>query len=422
MKKFFTLILLSVLTVSANAAINIYVQCEQAPYIWWWGQTPAGSIADLDGKNWPGTYVFTETYTHPDTGESFWKYTFPEEVKSISFCLNNGMPGDDCRQTTDINAVTSDRYFVLGKWSEDGSKITPTDVTEDYAEVPDATITSCGISGNHNDWADAAISAVEAGKSYSFTATPTSVGTTEWQFKFRPNGQWIGYGDVAYDGGAAPEWLTNADGNFAVNFSESNIKSVTFTLTWGGGKDATKNWTLKAEAEFNEGEAPDAVITACGISGNHNGWALPDGSALTVVEDGKTYSFTAAAADITLPGDANNVWQFKFRPNNDAWLGYADFAYDGGEAPAWLTNADGNFGINFTESNITSVTFTLTWGGGKSASKNWTLKAEATIATGISSVKSSTVNTAAMFNLQGQRVQQGFRGIAVVGGRKVMVK
>ena len=55
MKKIFTLILMSVMTVAAHAAINIYVQCENAPYIWWWSEVPAGSIAapEADGA-WPG--------------------------------------------------------------------------------------------------------------------------------------------------------------------------------------------------------------------------------------------------------------------------------------------------------------------------------------------------------------------------------
>jgi len=418
MKKIFTLILMSVMTVAAHAAINIYVQCENAPYIWWWSEVPAGSIAapEADGA-WPGTHVFTEKYTHPETQETFWKYTFPEEVTQISFCLNNGDP-DNTRQTNDINGVTSDRYFVLGAWSEDGSKIDPEDVTEDYIEVPDAEITSCGISGNHNGWdlpEGSELTVVEAGKKYSFAATAEQIGVSEWEFKFRPNGLWLGYGEFAFDGGAAPEWLTDKGGNFFVNFAESNIKSVTFTLTWGGGKDASKNWTLKAEAEFNEGEAPDAEITSCGISGNHNGWGLPEGSDLTVVEAGKVYSFTATAEQIGVA-----EWEFKFRPN-ELWLGYADFAYDGGAAPEWLTENGGNFFVNFTESNIESVTFTLTWGGGKSASKNWTLKAEATFSTGIKSLKNNAKSTV-MYNLQGQRVQEGYRGLVIMNGRKVVMK
>ena len=411
---------MSVMTVAAHAAINIYVQCDQAPYIWWWGQSPEGSIAnaETDEIKWPGTYVFTETFTHPDTGEKFWKYTFPEEVKSISFCLNNGLSGSDCRQTTDISGVTSDRYFVIDAWSTDGSKITPTDVTADYIDVADAEIVSMGISGNHNGWGlpeGSDLTVVEAGKKYSFNATPESLGVTEWEFKFRPNGAWIGYGDVAFDGGSAPEWLTDKGGNFFVNFTESNIKSVTFTLTWGGGLDASKNWTVKAEAEFNEGEAPDAEITSMGISGNHNEWASStDG--ITVVEAGKKYSFAANATDLGV-----TEWEFKFRPN-DLWLGYGDVAYDGGSAPEWLTDKGGNFCIDLATNNITSVTITLTWGGGKSATKNWTVKAEA-IATGITNVKSNVAaKTAAIYNLQGQRIDQNYRGIAIMDGRKVVMK
>ena len=412
MKKIFTLMIMCVLAIAAQAKITIYVQCETAPFLWSWG---ASDGVDYNVGTWPGTLQFTEKFTHPDTGETFWAYAFPDAVTQISFLFNNGET--PTKQTDNVNGVTSDRYFILA-WDDGEGNVSLQDITEDYIEVPDAEITSCGISGSHNEWGlpeGSDLTVVEAGKVYSFTATPADLGVTEWEFKFRPNELWLGYGDFAYDP-SAPEWLTDKGGNFFINFAESNIKSVTFTLTWGGGKDASKNWTLKAEATFNEGEAPDAEITSCGISGNHNGWDLPEGSELTVVEAGKVYSLKANAADLGV-----TEWELKFRPNG-LWLGYADFAYDGGTAPEWLTNKDGNFCINFTESNIEAVAFTLTWGGGKSASKNWTLKAEATIATGISNVMSNVSTNAAIYNLQGQRVMDNFRGIAIKNGRKVIVK
>ena len=413
MKKIFTLMIMCVLAVAAQAKITIYVKCTTAPFLWTWDAE--GGTFDNVGE-WPGTLQLTDQFTDPDDGEKYWMYAFPDEITKISFLFNNGEK--PTKQTENVNGATTDRYFEL-TWDDGEGNVVLTDITENFIDLPDAEITSCGVSGNHSndDWKTITeMTAVEAGKSYSFTATPTSLGLSEWEFKFRPNGLWVGYGDVTFDGDATPEWLVNQNGNFFVNFNESNIKSVTFTLTWGGGKDASKNWTLKAEAEFNEGEAPDAEITSCGISGNHNGWGLPEGSELTVVEAGKIYSFTANAADLGV-----TEWSFKFRPNG-AWLGYADFAYDGGTAPEWLTSDnDGNFYINFTESNIQSVTFTLTWGGGKSASANWTLSAEA-ITTGIENVKSNVKANAAIFNLQGQRVTSSFRGIAIKNGRKMIVK
>ena len=290
MKKIFTLMVMCVLAIAAQAKITIYVQSETAPFLWTWGAV--GGTFDNVG-DWPGTLQMTEKFTHPDTGETFWMYSFPDEITSINFLFNNG-DADNTRQSEDINGVTSDRYFILGAWPEENVKITPQDITEDYIEVPDAEITSCGISGNHN------------------------------------------------------------------------------------------------------------------------GWELPEGSDLTVVEAGKKYSFTATAEEIGVA-----EWEFKFR-HNELWLGYGEFSYDP-EAPEWLTDKGGNFCVNFTESNIESVTFTLTWGGGKSASKNWTLKAEATFSTGIKSVKNNTKNVA-MYNLQGQRVQEGFRGVVIMNGRKVVMK
>lgn len=412
MKKIFTLMMMCVLAIAAQAKITIYVQCETAPFLWTWGAV--GGTFDNVG-DWPGTLQLTDKYTHPDTGESFWMYSFPDEITQISFLFNNG-EASGTKQTGDVSGVTSDRYFILS-WDDGEGNVSLQDVTEDYIEVPDAEITSCGISGNHNGWdlpEGSDLTVVEAGKVYSFTATAETLGVTEWEFKFRPNGLWLGYGDFNFDP-AAPEWLTDKSGNFFVSFTESNIKSVTFTLTWGGGKDASKNWTLKADATFNDGEAPDAEITSCGISGNHNGWGLPEGSDLTVVEAGKVYSFTAKASEIGV-----NEWEFKFRPN-ELWLGYTDFNYDPA-APEWLQDKGGNFFINFAESNLDVVTFTLTWGGGKSAGKNWTLKAEAGSPESVNSLKSNFTANSAVYNLQGQRVKANFRGIAIKNGRKVVIK
>jgi len=411
MKKLFTLLMMCTLAIAAQAKITIYVQCETAPFLWTWGAK--GGTFENQGE-WPGTLQLTEKYTHPDTGEQFWMYAFPDEITEISFLFNNGEAAGT-KQTENINGASSDRYFSLA-WDDGEGNVSLTDITEDYIDVPDAVITSCGISGNHNGWAlpeGSELTVVEAGKVYSFTATAEEIGVAEWEFKFRPNELWVGYGEFAFDGGAAPEWLTDKGGNFAVSLTESNIKSVSFTLTWGGGKDASKNWTLKAEATFNEGEAPDAQITFCGISGNHNGWGLPDGSELTVVEAGKVYSFTATAEAIGVA-----EWEFKFRPN-ELWVGYDDVEYDP-SAPEWLGNKGGNFFINFTESNIQAVAFTLTWGGGKSASKNWTLKAEAT--SGIQNVKLNNTNANVIFNLKGQRVNANYRGIAIKNGHKMIVK
>ncbi len=424
MKKFFTLIVMCVMAVAANANIKIYVQSETAPFVWWWGAAVAegtDAFGDPEG-DWPGTYQLTEEYTHPDTGDKFWVWSLPENVTSISFLFNNG-DKDKTRQTTDIKSVTTDRYFILGAWPEADEKITAEDVTADYSdvEIPDAEITSMGLSGNHNGWGSdlgegVTVETVEAGKIYKVIVDTKDFTNKAWEFKFRPNGEWAGVSNIAYDG-EQPAWLGGTD-NFAIDLNTAGYSVFTFTLTWGGGKLPGENWSMKAEASGATDivVVPDAEITSMGLSGNHNGWGdeLGDGVTIETVEAGKTYKVTVDTKDF-----AEKAWQFKFRPNGE-WAGVSNIAYDG-EQPAWLGGTD-NFAIDLETAGFSVFTFTLTWGGGKKAGENWTMKAEATGATGISTVKFFNATTNALYNLQGQRVQAGFRGIAIKNGRKFMVK
>jgi len=313
MKKIFTLIVMCVLAISAQAKITIYVQCETAPFLWTWGAV--GGTFDNVG-DWPGTLQLTDKFTHPDTGEEFWMYAFPEEITQISFLFNDG--NTPTKQTGDIKEVTTDRYFILA-WDDGAGNVSCQDVTEDYIEIPDAEVTSMGISGNHNGWEDPStvqFEVVEAGKTFKYTINPAELVFDDiaWKFKFRPNQtSWLGFWDVYY-------------------------------------------WD---QPDAETGVVPDPV-------------------------EGKTAM---------------------------------------SQAPEWLQEDGGNFMIDTDTYKADSFTFTLTWGGGKLASENWTLTAEAqNLVTGIKNVKTTKVSDAAIYNLQGQRVDGNFRGIAIQNGKKVVLK
>ena len=262
MKKFFTLLALMVMAISVQAAITIYVKCETAPYIWSWGSSDG---VDYNVGAWPGTNQLTEKYVHPDTGETFWTWTFAETVESINFLFNNG-EASGTKKTDDINGVKTERWFLLS-WDDGSGNVVCEDVTEDYSdiEIPDAEINTVALVGNHNSWSadDAAqFSVVEAGKVFQKVIDLTEVSVDEnlWQFKFRPNGQdWVGYWDVYYDEipvegkvskEEAPTWLgVSNDGNFLIDLEEGTSEKIfTITVTWNGGKEAGKNWGFQMEA------------------------------------------------------------------------------------------------------------------------------------------------------------------------------
>ena len=310
MKKIFTLLALCIFAISANA-FSVFVKCDTAPFIWWWG-LPAGQNSE-DLASWPGTFQFTETWTDTETGDVFWKWTFDASVEKVSFLLNNGDPAAT-KQTGNITGITTDSYFILS-WDDGEGGVALEDITEEYVEVPDAQIDRVTLKGNHNGW--------------------SSTG---------------------------------------------------------------------------------------------------EGNEFSVVEAGKTFKITVNTANYSID---ENLWQFKFCPNDDAWVGYWEVYYNDADdpdpedgrapkstAPAWLSVKDGNFLIDLENTALTDKNFTFiaTWNGGKKADKNWTFTAT-NDATGIATIKAlNTVSNAPIYNLQGQRVDGNYRGIAIQNGRKVVVK
>ncbi len=308
MKKIFTLLALCVLAISAQAQITIYVKCETAPYLWTWGSPMNEYNSNGETDPWPGTWQMTETYTYPDTGESFWKYTFPEGSYPINMLFNNG-DSEAIKQTSDITSVRTDRYFILS-WDDGEGNVSLEDVTEDYSDVviPDAEVESVMLVGNHNGWnsENQAFEVVEAGKSFKITVNYADISADEnlWQFKFRPNAQeWVGYWDVYYDEepvegkspkSDAPSWLgVSNDGNFQIDLEDAIATSFTFTATWNGGKDAGKNWEFKAEAagmtgintmKANNSTAVRYNLQGLRVQNNYRGLVIQNGKKMLVIK------------------------------------------------------------------------------------------------------------------------------------------
>jgi hypothetical protein len=258
MKKTLLSLLVAFMAMTAQAAITVYVKADTAPYLWAWGAP--GNIFAAEG--WPG-HQLTEKKTVMDT--EFWYYTFDESLTLVNYLFNNGGEGPthvDVKQTSDINGVTTDRYFTYD--GESGI----VDVTEDYGgEIPDAEVESLILVGNHSEWSvEGAFTfdVLTSGKTFKGTATIdlTGVEITDnlWQFKIRPNSQgWVGYyghdedGVFVFDDGISvisPAWCYQArtDGNFEIDLEdpevEANGPKFDFTAEWAGGKDYEKEWTI----------------------------------------------------------------------------------------------------------------------------------------------------------------------------------
>ena len=412
MKKLFTLMALCVFAITTQAAIHIYVKCETAPFLWTWGAV--GGTFENQGS-WPGTLQLTDKYTHPETSEEFWMYTFPEEITQISFLFNNG-EASGTKQSPDVKDVTSDRYFELA-WDNGEGGVGFADITEDYIELPDAQVNSLGVSGSHLNWDDPATTfaeVVEAGKTFKYVLTP-DLTTNSVTFKFRPNGtSWLGYWDVYYDANGeavegktsnaeAPEWLeATSDGNFKIDYKKYTADNFTFTLTWNGGKSATLNWAIATSATNLQKLDPQPSTVST--------WTVAGEAAICGVE----WDPTNTANDMT-PDNDNNFKLVRSGVEITEAKTYlykivADHSWDNEAYPSsnaeLVIDAVGTYDITFTFNSETKEV-------GASV---------AAAGTGIKTVSLKSAKTAAIYNLQGQRVTSNYRGIAIMDGRKVVMK
>ena len=311
MKKLFSLLVLIVAIVTgAWADVTVYVQAETAPFLYAWdGQ------GSLNGE-WPGTQM-TESAVVKET--TFWKKTF--DTSGFNIIFNTGK--EDTKQTPDINGITSDRYFTFN--ATDGTYV---DVTEQYGELPDASVTSLKLAGNHANWASGAVDFTEvtAGTEYSITVDLTNQiveeGTEDegkWRFKFIANGgMWFGFSSVTFDG-SQPSWVGQGptDDNFEINLNNETLTSKIFTITatWGGGKYADKNWTVKIE----NAPAPEPENVEYFMVGSMNDWTIDNVNQLlpSKTEEGLYELVTTfAASDEFKIVSSTNVWYPKGMDNN----------------------------------------------------------------------------------------------------------
>ena len=170
-------------------------------------------------------------------------------------------------------------------------------------------------------------------------------------------------------------------------------------------------------------EVPDAEVTSLTLAGNHNGWSQSV-EAFNVVEAGKTFAITVDLSEVDMLTTNEDFWIFKICPNAQDWVGYWEVTLTA--EPAWLTAAEpnGDFKVDLDGMAAADRKFNLTatWGGGKKADANWTFTI-AQGATGINTVLNSTpAENAPRYDLSGRQVTEGYRGVVIQNGKKVVVK
>jgi hypothetical protein len=277
MKKIFTLIVMAVMAVSSYAAdVTIYVQAAEAPYLYAWN-------GGVDNGSWPGTQMTESTVIQ---GTAFWKQTF-SPTGSFNIIFNNGSG----KQTKDITGIISDRYFTYD--GETGF----TDITEQYATLPDADIEMVTLAGPFNSWNNTANPFTEVEHNAKYTYEWDLTGVEDPTFKVVVNGgDWLGYWNFgeAQERLLAPAgWVLEGADNGNMQFDVTAMTGVTkvlFTATWVVGKNAGENWTLKIEDAASSGiGAITTTTTANGAIYNLAGQKVGMNYKGIVIQNGRRF-------------------------------------------------------------------------------------------------------------------------------------
>ena len=343
-KRLFTLLLLLCPLLVAGWVdakdITIYVQADQSPKLWFWGDA-------TNSTGWPGEALTQTTQVqNPTTGatQTFYYKTFTGLAENASISMLISYNGDSDK-TSDINGITTDRYF----WYKGNKQYE--DITEQFTAIPDATIEYVGISGSFNGWPAPAeapkFTVATANQEYTYDLDLTSV-SGDVIFKILPNGTWVGYPQITPAGETS--WLSDdggSDHNIKLANSTSGYKTYKLTATWAGGKDASAGWTLKVEGDEPRTEPIVDTYTVAGepteIIGAYWNQAY-EANDMTAVGDG-TYTLTKENVTIA----AGTTIQFKIVKNH-TWgqdSEYGDGGFGGGNVVYTVTDA-GLYNVTFT--------------------------------------------------------------------------
>ena len=190
--------------VDPNASITVYVQAENAPFIYAWSK--GSSVKELTGA-WPGTKM---TESEEINGEKYWTCAF-DGVETFNVILNNNSGA----QSGDITGITGDIYLKY-----DGG------ANAQKIDAPVNTAAKVTLSPNGGDFQ----------KTISVTATLSNNAKSGW-YK-------IGDGEqVALNPGKAATFTLGED------MLEGESKIVTWSATNAEGVEKTGTATFNKKAE-----------------------------------------------------------------------------------------------------------------------------------------------------------------------------
>ena len=187
--------------------------------------------------------------------------------------------------------------------------------------------------------------------------------------------------------------------NYDLTVTENGIYTVTITFN----KDTKEvNATATKTADWTPGAKVWTIAGAKDLMGSE--WD-PKDTNNDMIDTGDGTTFVLVKEHVALL--ELTEYDFKVLANHSWTENYGANGVAGGS----------NVVLMVDKAGIYTVTFVF-----NTESKELFATAEEEDPTAIQAVKSTVANDGVMYNLQGQRVQVGFRGIAIQNGRKVVMK
>jgi len=318
----------------------------------------------------------TAGYEYKIVKNHAWDVAYPEQNATLPIEADG-----QYKITFSFNATTFEVSAVAAKT---GEYVGPSEVVWIVAGSPD--LLGVEWKGDATEGAENKMTS-ENGKIFTLVKTDVALNSeTPYPYKYvKDESEWFG------DAGEGKIASGNDYGNIILNVDAPGKYTVTFTLD-SENMTASVTTVKTGEAEF--GEKTWTVAGEEGLCGVN--WdPANEANDMEEVDEGK---FELTRYNVSLEA---KTYEFKVVANH-AW---------GEEYPS--TNAT----LTITEAGVYDVTFSFIV-----STKTVEAIAELSDGQGIQNVKTSANATAVIYNLQGQRVDAGYRGVAIQNGRKVVMK
>lgn len=377
MKKIFTLIVMLAATLGMQAQDTWTVAGQKAILGVDWAPSDAtNDMTSTDDVNFTltktGMMVKAGNYGYKVVKNHAWDEAYPAE--------NAVLPIAEDGEYTIVFSFNATTHDVDAQATKTGAYVGPT--TSDWIVAGAKELLGVEWSAD----AEENKMTTEDGKIYKLVKTGVALNVeTPYPFKFVQNGSWLG------NMGEGALGDTGMGGNFELYVDAPGIYTVTFTAneeTMIGTVSAVKT----GDAEFGE-----KTWTICGekdLCGSD--WNPEDTSNDMEKVDEGVFELTRANVELKAKD-----YSYKVAANHSWGESYGN---ESGQNQVLTVAADGTYDVTFS-----FIVATKTLDAGYET-------------TGIEAVTVKIKPSAAIYNLQGQRVTSNYRGIAIMDGKKVVMK